>query len=376
MTRRPLPGGHLADNRSIVEPSGQRLEALRGRLHTAGVDALVVSSPPNVRYLSGFTGSSGALLITANDAFLATDSRYAEQSAAEAPGFTIVVAGGNPSLTAAKRAGPLRLGFESEAVSHAVFQALARIMQETSGGSLLPCRGLVEASRAVKSADEVALVQRAVDITSQAFEETLPLVRPGAVERDLALEIEFRMKRAGAEEIAFDLIVASGPRSALPHGRASDKRLSAGEFVVFDIGARHRGYHSDMTRTVHLGKPSPAARDLYETVLRAQLAGIEAAAPGVTAGAVDRAARQVIEAAGHGSRFGHGTGHGVGLQIHEGPRVGAQCDEVLEAGMLITVEPGVYIPGSGGVRIEDVVAVTPTGRRVLTTTPKNDWVIE
>jgi Xaa-Pro aminopeptidase len=230
--------------------------------------------------------------------------------------------------------------------------------------------------RIIKDPEEIALIQRAVDITSDAFEQTLPLVVAGAVERDLALEIEFRMKQAGAEELAFDLIVASGPRSSLPHGRAAERRLGQGEFVVFDIGARFKGYHSDMTRTVYLGRPDDKATRIYRTVLESQLLGIESVRPGVTANDVDAAARGYIERTGHAGRFGHGTGHGVGLQIHEAPRVGPRSEEVLRAGMVLTVEPGIYIPGEGGVRIEDIVVVTDTGHRVMTPTRKDRWALE
>ncbi len=352
-----------------------RLRKLRGLLADRHLDALIVSSLPNVRYLSGFTGSSAALLVDADHALLITDSRYAEQSAAEAPGFDIDVSPGVPALVAARSAGPRRVAFEAEAASYALWEQM-RGAAEKSSAQLAPVRGLVESLRARKEPDEVALITRAVEITSAAFEEVLPMVVPGAVERDLALELELRMKRAGAEDVAFDLIVASGPRSALPHGRASEKRLSAGEFVVFDIGARYKGYHSDMTRTVFLGNPGSADSELYNTVLSAQLDGIAAAKSGVAAGDVDAASRRVIDAAGHGSRFGHGTGHGVGLAVHEAPRVGQRSEEVLEEGMTITVEPGIYVQGRGGVRIEDIVLVTREGCRVLTPTPKDRWILE
>jgi Xaa-Pro aminopeptidase len=285
------------------------------------------------------------------------------------------VSPGLPTLVAARSAGPRRAGFEAEAVSYQVFEQLRDVAAKTSA-TLEPTRGLVESLRARKEPGELELLTRAVEITSQAFEEVLPLVKPGTVERDLALELEFRMKRAGAEELAFDLIVASGPRSALPHGRASEKALATGEFVVFDIGARHKGYHSDMTRTVFLGKPGPSDRALYQTVLEAQLAGIAATRGGVSAAAVDAASRGVIDKAGHGARFGHGTGHGVGLMVHEAPRVGQTSVEILEEGMTITVEPGIYLPGHGGVRIEDIVLVTREGCRVLTPTSKERWILE
>ncbi len=353
-----------------------RVEALRAPIRAAGADVLVVSRIQNVRYLSGFTGSSAALLIMPAGSWLFTDSRYAEQAAAEAHGFGIEVTPGPPSVVAARRAGACRVGFEAEAISYDGWETMSRALQDAAGATLTPCRGLVENLRAIKSAEEIELIKKAVEITSEAFESTLPLVKPGMPERDLALEIEFRMKQAGAEDLAFDLIVASGPRSSLPHGRATERRLRAGEFVVFDIGARYRGYHSDMTRTVFTGRPDEAARRLYQTVLEAQQRGIESVAPGAEARAVDAAARGVIAAAGHGERFGHGTGHGVGLEVHEAPRIGARSREVLAPGMVLTIEPGIYIPGGGGVRIEDIVVVTESGHSVLTPTPKDFWSLE
>lgn len=353
-----------------------RLAAVRGLLAPAKIDALVVSRIENVRYVSGFTGSSAALLITESSSILITDSRYAEQSAAEASCFQIEVVGGTPAIAGARRAEAVRVGFEAEAVAFDVWESMRAVVQDKAGGVLVPCRGLIEGLRIIKDPEELALIQRAVDITSEAFEQTLPLVGPGAIERDLALEIEFRMKQAGAEELAFDLIVASGPRSSLPHGRAADRRLGQGEFVVFDIGARFRGYHSDMTRTVYTGRPDQKATTIYQTVLEAQRLGIESVRPGITANDVDAAARGYIERTGHAGRFGHGTGHGVGLQIHEAPRVGPRSEEILQAGMVLTVEPGIYIPGEGGVRIEDIVVVTETGHRVMTPTRKDRWALE
>ena len=364
---------------SSDHPGRTRLDALRAKLEPAGIDALITSRIENVRYLSGFTGSTAALVVTDSNALLVTDSRYAEQAAAESPMFAIEVAPGVASTLAtqaAARLGSRRVGFEADAVSYELWESMVGGVSHGQDAVLVPCRGLVEGLRVIKSPDELALLQKAVEITSAAFEQTLPLVRPGAVERDLALEIEFRMKQAGAEELSFDLIVASGSRSSLPHGRASDRVVGAGEFIVFDIGARFRGYHSDMTRTVFTGSPGAAQREIYETVLRAQLLGIESVRPGALCRDVDGAARNCIEKGGHAGRFGHGTGHGVGLCVHEAPRVGPLSPEVLAAGMVVTVEPGIYIPGAGGVRIEDMVVVTEDGHRVMTPTPKDTWVLE
>lgn len=364
---------------SSTHDSPSRLLKLRGYLEPTGIDALVVSRIENIRYLSGFTGSTAALVITSREACLITDSRYAEQSAAESPDFRVDVAPGVASVLAARTAwnlGARRIGFEAEGVTFDLWETMRAGLPDGHDAILVPCRGLIEGLRIIKSPQELVLLQKAVEITSAAFEQMVGLVKPGACERDLALEIEFRMKQAGAEELSFDLIVASGPRASLPHGRASDRVVGKGEFIVFDIGARFRGYHSDMTRTVFTGKPGAADRALYDTVLAAQLAGIESVRPGVMCRDVDRAARECIDKAGHAGRFGHGTGHGVGLCVHEAPRVSPVSTERLAAGMVVTVEPGIYIPGAGGVRIEDMVVVTEDGHRVMTPTPKDTWILE
>ncbi len=352
-----------------------RLGRLRALFEGAGCDALIVCRRENVRYLSGFTGSAGALRITPADATVVTDSRYAEQAAAEAPGFAIEVASGIPALIAASRTPARRIGLEEEGVTHALWRRIRGVVEEKGPAVLIPCMGLVEGLRARKDPEEIALIEKAIAITVGAFEATRPLIRPGVTERDLALEIEFRMKQAGAENVAFDLIVASGPRAALPHGRASGRSLGAGEFVVFDIGARYEGYHSDLTRTIFTGSPGSAERSLYETVALAQRRALEAVRAGVKGGDVDEAARRVIREAGHGDRFGHGTGHGVGLEVHESPRIGAGSEDLLDHGMVVTVEPGVYLPGECGLRIEDMVVVSPGGARRLTPPNADAWAL-
>lgn len=358
-----------------AEAEGSRVGKLRALLENAECDALVVCRRENVRYLSGFTGTSGALRITPQEAVLITDSRYAEQAAAEAPGFEIEVAPGSPAFLAATRTASRRIGIEEEGVSHALWRRIGGVVQEKGASILVPCGGLVEGLRARKEPAELALIERAVAIAAAALEEIRPLVRPGVTERDLALEIEFRMKRDGAENVAFDLIVASGPRAALPHGRASGRRLGAGEFVVFDIGARYEGYHSDLTRTMYTGVPGRGERTLYDTVARAQRDALEAVRPGVTGGEVDEAARRVIREAGHAGHFGHGTGHGVGLEVHESPRIGAGSEDLLDHGMVVTVEPGVYLPGKCGLRIEDMIVVSPEGSRRLTPHHDDAWAL-
>lgn len=367
----------MPDAGEAREPaSNGRIDALRELLPSFGIDALIVSTPRNVRYMSGFTGSSATLVITGSEALLLTDSRYAEQASAESSGYDVRVARGSPIIAATSEIPEGTTGIEAESVSVSTWESMTRRLNGNPGRKLAPVSGLVERLRATKAEDEIALIAEAAAIASRAFESIRPLIRPGAIERDLALELEFRMKRDGAEAVAFDLIVASGSRSALPHGRASDKAVEAGEFIVFDIGARFRGYHSDMTRTVFLGSPDETARQIYDTVLRAQEAGIAAVRHGAGGGEVDAAARGIIEAEGFGGLFGHGTGHGVGLDIHEAPRIGTGTMDVLEEGMVVTVEPGVYLPGYGGVRIEDLLVVEATGVRVLTSPSKGDWILE
>ncbi len=351
--------------------TARRLALLRQRM-AAGVPALLVTDGVNRRYLSGFTGSSGWLLVTAGEAWLITDFRYEEQAQAEAAGWTVVVyrAPDRLETALARLLGERRvtaLGFDPDALTVSAHRALAEALP---GVELRPAPRLVTALRAVKDEAELALIRRAMAQAEEAFARLLPEVRPGRSERELALELEFLMRRLGADGAAFDFIVASGPRSSLPHGQPTDRRLQAGDLVTFDFGARFAGYHSDITRTVVVGRADERQREVYEVVRAAQAAALAAVREGAKAEDVDRAARDVIAAAGYGERFGHSTGHGVGLEVHEYPTLAPRRDDLLVAGMVVTVEPGVYIPGWGGVRIEDTVVVTPSGCEVLCRTPK------
>jgi Xaa-Pro aminopeptidase len=259
-----------------------------------------------------------------------------------------------------------RWGFDGEAVSF----DLHRRLQE-AGLSLVPTSGMVLGLRMVKDREEIAKLRRACAIAADALEEAFDRIRPGMTEREAALWLEVRMREMGAEGPAFPFIVASGPRGSLPHATAGSRALAPGDMVTFDVGCRYFGYHSDITRTVALGRPSPELQEVYELVRRAQEAGIAAVRPGVRARDIDAAARQVIVDGGYGERFGHGTGHGVGLEIHEWPRLSSRSDDELRAGMVLTVEPGIYLPGLGGVRIEDTVLVTEDGAQILTVSPKS-----
>jgi Xaa-Pro aminopeptidase len=346
-----------------------RIDRLRALLAPQQLDAILIAKPENRRYLTGFTGSAGAALVTAREALLLVDFRYVEQAAAEAPDCEVVRV---PRPTAdaitelVRRKELLRIGFEPDGLTYKEHDQLASALRPIA---FLPVDG-IDRLRWIKDPDEQALIREAAAIADAGFKHIQRFLRPGVQEREVALELEFFMRRQGAEKEAFETIVASGVRSSLPHGRASDKKLGPGEFVTLDFGAVIRGYHSDCTRTVALGHVSPRQREIYDLVLTAQQTALAGLRPGVNARDVDALARQVIADAGHGEHFGHGLGHGVGLAIHEGPTLSPREDATLEAGMTVTVEPGVYLPGWGGVRIEDLVVLTAQGCEILTRTPK------
>ena len=347
----------------------QKLTELRKRLHEKELDVLLVSGGDNRRYLSGFTGSAGTLAVTADAAILMTDFRYIEQATGQAPDFQ--VRRYDDFLETLQEVlneyDCHRVGFESDVVSYAQH---AKWQENISGVEWIPASGLVEALRMVKTEAELSKMEKAAAIADTAWAELLPKMKPGVTERDLALELEFLMRRKGADGLAFDIILAGGPNGALPHAVPGDRPLQDGDLVVMDFGARYGGYRSDMTRTVVIGKACQRTRALYNTVLEAQLAALTAVKPGKTGIEVDQVARDLITEAGYGDQFGHGLGHGVGLAIHEEPRLSPKGDTVLQPGMAVTVEPGIYVPGFGGVRIEDLVVVTDTGCRVLTHSTK------
>ncbi len=349
----------------------QRQARLREELQRHRLDALVVSHPANVRYLCGFTGSAGVLLLTSKLSMLATDGRYREQARQEVHGARVRCAQG--SLLAAAAAGIAkqrlrRVGMEAHRLTVGARDLLAGLLPAKA--RLRPTAGLVERLRMIKEPEEVERLRKAVILASSLFEPLLRLVRPGVSERDLAAELEYLARRAGASAMSFPTIVAAGARSALPHGIASSQPIPNKGFVIVDFGVILADYCSDMTRTVFLGRPSRRDRELYRAVLEAQQSALAVVQPGVAAGSVDRAARRVLQRAGLARYFPHSTGHGVGLEIHEPPRLGSGEKEVLKPGMVITVEPGVYIAKRGGVRIEDMVVLTENGCEVLTPTSK------
>lgn len=343
----------------------------------AGVDGLLVTHLPDVRYLCGFTGSNAALVLAGGRAVLFTDGRYTAQAKAEAVGTRVVIAK-KPAVAAAcewmEEAGVQRCGFDAAQTTVAALEGMRKsVSVKVRRGMFVATGPLVARLREVKDTDEIAVMRKAALLGCRLFEGMLSFMQLGLTEVAVAAELEHAARLAGAEAMSFETIVASGERSALPHGRATQAKLPKGGFVTLDFGVVVEGYCSDMTRTVHMGKAMPGEREVYDSVLEAQEAAVARVAPGVTAGEVDEAARSVLRKAGLDKYFSHSTGHGVGLEIHEGPRLAAKQTRVLEQGMVVTVEPGVYMPGRFGVRIEDMVLVTATGGEVLTPSVKA-WI--
>jgi Xaa-Pro aminopeptidase len=366
---------------TILAPT-RRLERLRATMRERDLDGLLVTNPENRRYLSGFSGqdsgadSAGQLVVTLDAIALITDGRYTEQAAEECPGLRLIQRHAElPPLVAQTLAelGAHRVGVEAAHLTVALWEDVGAALKEKAGEGvpLVSTRQLVEPLRAVKDADELAAIGRAVAITDETFSYLCGYLRPGLTERQVAQEIERFMLEHGADGLAFESIVASGPNAARPHATPADRPLGLGEPITIDMGARFAGYCSDMTRTVCLGQPGPEGQAIYDLVLRAQETCEQGARAGMTGLEVDALARHVIAAGGHGDEYQHGTGHGLGLEIHEAPRVGQYgSDNVLKPDMVITVEPGIYISGWGGVRIEDTVVVVEGGVRTLTRSHK------
>jgi Xaa-Pro aminopeptidase len=371
-----------------------RLRRLQSSLSSHNLDSLLVTHLPNVHYLCGFTGSTAALLVAERGCILFTDGRYRTQAKDELKGakvtdVNIVIARQSPLLAAAewlaaqRRPSQVSLGIEAESITVSMRGRLAAVLKGRVRGQarvrtkvrLRSAPPLVERARMMKDAAEILHIRRAVELGASLFRIAVRKIRPGASEVEVAAAMEYQARRAGAEGMAFPTILAAGTRSAIVHGRASLARIPWSGFVVCDFGVILAGYCSDRTRTVHIGQPSSEARRLYEAVLEAQLAAISVVRPGVTAAEVDDAARRVLRRRKLARYFTHSTGHGLGLEIHEAPRLAAGQSQKLEPGMVVTIEPGVYIPGKWGVRIEDVVVVTPSGCEVLTPTDKELVVI-
>jgi len=350
-----------------ADESARRVAAVRRRLVDLELDGLVVAGLENIRYLSGFSGSLGYLVIGSAAAEIVGDSRYWIQMEAEAPGFTLVRSRASHGLwtLVAERLTALglrRIGFESQQLTVDQHQRLRAALPAEL--TLVPTAGLIEELRMLKTADEVELLRTVASIAGRAFDRVRSVVRPGLRERDVAFLLEQTFRELGADGPAFDTIVAAGDHGALPHGRASDRVLDRGDMVVVDFGARAGGYNSDTTRTIVVGTPTSEQTRVIEAVRQAQLASMALMKPGVAADAVDRRAREVL--AGETHAFGHGLGHGIGLEVHERPFLSPSDQTTLQAGMVITNEPGIYVPGWGGVRLEEMVLVTDKGPEVLT----------
>ncbi|KAF0197433.1 MAG: Xaa-Pro dipeptidase [Bacillota bacterium] len=338
-----------------------RLEQLRQVLPVE-VDAILILKPDNRAYITGFTGSAGYVLVGKNMASILTDFRYVEQASAQATEFTCLdyAPSLHDALNKALNDGNItKLGFESDFVTFGNYQTL----KENLVVELVPVTGAVEKLRMVKDEAELSYMQKATEIAEAALEMILPKIKAGVSEAYVALELEVAMRRLGGERLAFDSISASGPRSSLPHGRASERVIQTGDFLTLDFGAVYNGYCCDMTRSFVIGTASPEQEKIYNIVLEAQRAALAAVRPGIVGKDVDKVARDIISAAGYGERFGHGLGHGVGRMVHEGPSAGSKSEDILQPGMVVTIEPGIYIPEWGGVRIEDMVVVTENGYR-------------
>ena len=352
-----------------------RRERLLGLLAERKTAAAAFSHLPTIRYLTGFSGSSALVLLSEREAVLYTDPRYELQAAGETDCKVRVVRGALwPELVkSVRRRRANSLGLEAEQLAQAEY---ARIGEQLGPGVLLSdVSGLAEGLRAVKDAGEIEAIRRSMDVCGRAYLQTLRKIRVGISEAEIAAELEYRMRRLGAERPAFETIVAAGARTALPHAQPTGSRVQANQLVLIDMGASREGYASDMTRVIHTGRPTAPTKRLYAAVLEAQLAALDAVRPGATCASIDGVARRTLTRHGYGEFFVHSTGHGLGLAIHEAPRIGRRAKDVLERNMVITIEPGAYIPGRGGVRIEDTLVVTERGADVLTAVPKELLVL-
>jgi Xaa-Pro aminopeptidase len=354
-----------------------RVQKLRQAMQDNNVEAMFIKSPINRRYLTGFTGSAGYVLITHHEAYLLTDFRYMTQAPQQAEGYTVVEHGPKvmESIKELLSANKIdQLGFEQDDVSYSEYTSFSAQLQPEV--TLVPVSGLVEQLRMFKDAEELQIMQRAADLADATFSHILNVVKPGMTERQVDLEMEFYMLSHGATASSFDTIVASGERSSLPHGVASERVIEGNEFITFDFGALLDGYCSDLTRTIALGSPNPQLKEIYDIVLEAQLHTLAHIKSGMTGREADALARDIITKYGYGEQFGHSTGHGLGMEVHESPRLSKLSDDILQPGMVVTVEPGIYLPGIGGVRIEDDIVITETGIVILTKSSKDYMVLK
>ena len=357
----------------------QRLQNLRNKLLPDGPDGLLIGSSPNRRYLSGFRGSAGWLLITFSEAYLSVDFRYVEQAKQEAEGFEILHISGDlqawlPGLIS--KLGISRLGIEADHVAYSTFQAISQLSKTASPPfKLLPVKNMAESLRMVKDDGELMAIQKACQIADDAIQGLALRLEAGVSEKQVAWNLESLLRQQGSDTLPFEIIVASGPNAALPHAQPSDRLIGEGETVIMDFGARYGGYCSDMTRTFMIGEQTEKFNTVYNIVLGAQMTALTVIEKGMSARSADGLARGMIENAGYGEFFGHGLGHGIGLETHESPRIGSVSDDILQDDMVFTVEPGIYLPGWGGVRIEDTVTITDGKLRTLTHASKNARIL-
>jgi Xaa-Pro aminopeptidase len=348
----------------------QRINSAFSLLKKNRIDCLLVTGLNHVRYLTGYSGSNGMVLLLPPKAYFYTDFRYKIQAQKEVKNCVITLAGQSLIAELPKTPGlkkKMRIGIEAEFVTISLMEKLKDILP---GAVFKPVEKVIESLSIIKDDNEIKKIKKAVKISEKAYRDTLSVLKPGVRERDIALELEYKMKYYGADSSAFDIIVASGQRSSMPHGVASDKKLRKGDFITIDFGCFFQGYASDITRTVVLGKAGKKQREIYDLVLEAQIAACKAVKPGLACSRLDGVARDIIMKAGFGDYFGHGLGHGIGLIVHDLPQLNARSSDTLKPGMVITVEPGIYISNWGGVRIEDDVVVTESGGQILSKLPK------
>lgn len=346
-----------------------KLAKLRESLLEKGLDAILITNEYNRRYMTGFTGTAGVAIVSKDDAVFITDFRYTEQAAEQVKDFRIVQHTGTIITEVAAQAEAMNvktLGFEKEAMTYGMYELYNKEVK----ADFLSVSGLIEKIRLIKTEQEINIIKVACEIADHAFTHILDFIKPGRTELEVSNELEFFMRKQGATSSSFDIIVASGVRSALPHGVATDKIIEKGDFVTLDFGALYNGYISDITRTVAVGQPSEKLVEMYNVVLESQLLALEKVGPGMTGIEADAVARDYLKSKGYGEAFGHSTGHGIGLEVHEGPGLSFRSETILEPGMAVTIEPGVYLPGIGGVRIEDDILITETGNEKLTHSTK------
>lgn len=358
-----------------------RLKRVFDVMASKKLDAVILTDGYNIHYISGYRGHTGCMLIAPSQSYILTDSRYTEQVTIEAPDAVCVDIGREGYSKTMKglltdkvsqgviSSRLMRVGFENEHISYRQFKGFSDVLMQTA--ELISLDGSINHLRMIKNNDEIEYIERAEQIGDEAFEHIVKYIEEGMAEQEIALELEYTMRRLGASGLSFDTIAASGHNSSLPHAVPTSRKVSNGDFLTMDFGCVYEGYCSDMTRTVLIGdEPSEKQIEVYQTVLKAQLEALKLIKPGARCSDVDKCARNIIADSGYGDYFGHGLGHSIGLYIHEEPRLSSRCDELLQPGMLMTVEPGIYLPGEFGVRIEDLVVVTEDGYRNLTKSPK------